>query len=225
MPWQKDPADDVSGDAEVSLSKSTTADADPTIAGKSSAYTEGKGRPTPRRRDAQKKRPGPVSPPPTTRAEARARKKQLKSTLTKAERKQAGADRRVQRLEQRERMMSGDEKYLMPRDKGEVRRYVRNIVDSRRNFAGLFMPFAIFLIFIMFVPSIANLSTLVMLVFVIFLAIDGLILGRLVNKRVAERFPDATDRGFRLGWYALTRAMQLRVMRAPKPQVSPGDKV
>lgn len=122
-------------------------------------------------------------------------------------------------------MMAGDEKFLMPRDKGPVRRYVRDIVDARRNFAGLFMPFAIFLIFVMFIPSIASLSTLIMLIFVVCVAIDGYILGRLVNKRVRERFPDATDTGFRLGWYSLTRAMQLRVMRAPKPQVSPGDKV
>ena len=60
---------------------------------------------------------------------------------------------------------------------------------------------------------------------VLFMAIDGVILGRIVNSRVRERFPDSTDGGFRLGWYAFTRAMQLRMMRAPKPQVSPGDKI
>ena len=43
-------------------------------------------------------------------------------------------------------MMAGDEAYLMPRDKGASRRYTRDIVDARRNFAGLFMPFAILLI-------------------------------------------------------------------------------
>ena len=37
--------------------------------------------------------------------------------------------------------------------------------------------------------------------------------------------PDTTDTGFRLGWYCFTRAMQLRMMRAPRPQVKPGDKV
>ncbi|NMO03371.1 DUF3043 domain-containing protein [Gordonia sp. TBRC 11910] len=225
LPWQKD-ADAASNSSAVSLDKEST-DSDDSASGsaKGSAYTAGKGRPTPKRRDAQNKRPGPVSPPPTTRAEARARRKELKATQTKEQKREANAERRAQRLQQRERMMAGDEKYLMPRDKGPVRKFTRDIVDSRRNFAGLFMPFAIFLILVMFIPSLAGYSTVVMLVFVLFLAIDGVILGRLVNKRVRERYPDSTDTGVKLGWYALTRSMQLRAMRAPKPQVSAGDKV
>lgn len=226
MPWQKGADDAASSTSEVSLDKESTGSSDsPASPPKGSAYTAGKGRPTPKRRDAQNKRTGPLAPPPTTRAEARARRKELKATQTKEQKREANAERRSQRLEQRERMMAGDEKYLMPRDKGPVRRFTRDIVDSRRNFAGLFMPFAIFLILVMFIPSLAGYSTLVMLVFVLFLAIDGYILGRLVNKRVRERYPDSTDTGFKLGWYALTRAMQLRVMRAPKPQVSAGDEV
>ncbi|MFW0791723.1 DUF3043 domain-containing protein [Gordonia sp. CPCC 205333] len=224
LPWQKDADDSASSTSDVSLEKESTTDSEDSTT-KGSAYTAAKGRPTPKRRDAQGKRTGPLAPPPTTRAEARARRKDLKSRQTKEQKREANADRRAQRLEQRERMMAGDEKYLMPRDKGPVKHFVRNIVDSRRNFAGLFMPFAILLILLMFIPSLTPLATPVMLVFVLFMALDGYILGRAVNKRVRERFPDATDSGFRLGWYALTRAMQLRVMRAPKPQVSAGEKV
>ena len=123
-------------------------------------------------------------------------------------------------------MMEGDEAYLMPRDKGPVRRYTRDIVDARRNFAGLFMPFAILLIVLMFmVPQAAALTNLILVAFVVLMAVDGFILGRLVNRRVAERYPDSQDGGFKLGWYAFTRAMQLRKMRAPKPSVSRGDEV
>ena len=39
--------------------------------------------------------------------------------------------------------MAGEEAYLLPRDQGPVRRYVRDIVDSRRNVLGLFMPVAL----------------------------------------------------------------------------------
>lgn len=187
--------------------------------------TEGKGRPTPKRRDAEGRRRGPVAPPPTTRAEARARKKALKSTMSKDERKELSAQRRQVRIEQREKMMSGDEKYLMARDKGPVRRMARDIVDSRRNFAGLFMPFAVFLIVAIMVPQLAVIANFVLLVFVLFMAIDSYILGRMVNKRVRERYPDTQESRFRLGWYSFTRAMQLRMMRAPKPLVKPGDKV
>ena len=45
---------------------------------------------------------------PTTRAEARARKKELKSTMTREEKRAAADDRRERRLKQREGMMAGD---------------------------------------------------------------------------------------------------------------------
>ena len=88
------------------------------------------------------------------------------------------------------------------------------------------MPFAIVLIVLMFlVPQLAAITNLLLLAFVVLMAIDGIILGRIVNRRVAERFPDTADGGFKLGWYSFTRAMQLRKMRAPRPMVSHGDEV
>ncbi|GAB2636541.1 DUF3043 domain-containing protein [Gordonia jinhuaensis] len=223
MPWTKVETDGPA--VQTDDTSETDVDVDDPTSGSSRAYTEGKGRPTPKRRDAERKRRGPVAPAPQTRAEARARRKERRSTMSKQEKRELSNERRNQRADQRERMMAGEEKYLMPRDQGPVRRYVRDLVDSRRNLAGLFIPMAIVLILIMFVPSIAQYATVVMLVFAIFLAIDGVILGRMVNKRVRERFPDSTDGGFKLGWYAFNRAMMLRRMRAPRPQVSPGDAV
>ena len=225
LPWKKDETSEESGESSVTTFVADDAAAEDSAPVKGSKTTPGKGRPTPKRREAEKRR-GPVAPPPTNRSEARARKKELKSTLTKEEKKQLSAERRAKRLEQRERMMEGDEAYLMPRDKGPVRRYTRDMVDSRRNFAGLFMPFAILLIVLMFlVPQAAALTNLILVAFVVLMAVDGVILGRLVNRRVAERYPDSADGGFKLGWYAFTRAMQLRKMRAPKPSVSRGDEV
>ncbi|GAB87205.1 DUF3043 domain-containing protein [Gordonia rubripertincta] len=225
LPWKKDETSEESGESTVTTYAADDAATEDSAPAKGSKTTPGKGRPTPKRREAEKRR-GPVAPPPTTRSEARARKKELKNTLSKDEKKQLAAERRAKRLEQRERMMEGDEAYLMPRDKGPVRRYTRDIVDARRNFAGLFMPFAILLIVLMFmVPQAAGLTNLILVAFVVLMAVDGFILGRLVNRRVAERYPDSQDGGFKLGWYAFTRAMQLRKMRAPKPSVSRGDEV
>lgn len=225
LPWQKD-EDGASTDAAVDIAD-VPADPEPD---KPSAFTEGKGRPTPKRRDAEGRRRGPIAPAPQTRAEARARKKELKkaskaSGLSKEQKKELGDKRRQARVDSRERMMAGEEKYLLPRDQGEVRRYVRNLVDSRRNFAGLFMPFAIVLIVVMFVPALAGWVTIGMLIFAVFCAADSIYLGRMVNKRVLERFPKSTDGGWKLGWYCFTRAMQMRRMRAPRPQVKPGEAV
>jgi len=51
---------------------------------------------------------------------------------------------------------------------------------------------------------------------------DWFILTRRVKREVAKNFPDASTRG--LGMYAWSRSTQLRRLRAPKPNVSPGRK-
>ncbi|MEU2036169.1 DUF3043 domain-containing protein [Nocardia amamiensis] len=191
---------------------------------KAPTATAGKGRPTPKRRDAQGKRRGPVAPAPLTAKEARARRKAVRGS--KEERKAAAADRRAAAQDRRARMLAGEDKYLLPRDRGPVRAFVRDIVDARRNLVGLFMPMALVLILSMFVaPALQTIVTLAMLVMMLFMAIEGVLLGRVVNNRVKERFPDTTDTGYRLGWYAFVRASQIRKMRAPKPRVGPGDAV
>jgi hypothetical protein len=64
-----------------------------------------------------------------------------------------------------------------------------------------------------------------MLVLVLIMVIDGFIVGRKVNRLVDKKFPDNTESGWKLGFYAASRASQLRRMRAPRPQVNRGDKV
>ncbi|WP_237210955.1 DUF3043 domain-containing protein [Rhodococcus ruber] len=188
--------------------------------------SEGKGRPTPKRREAEARRRGPVAPAPLTAKEARARRKAAKQSLSKDERKARAAERRAAAGERRTRMLAGEEKYLLPRDKGPVRAYVRDLVDSRRNLVGLFMPMALILIMTMFLgPVVQQYVTLAMFAMIVLMVIEGIYLGRLVNKKVRARFPDTTEGGFGLGWYAFVRASQIRKLRAPLPRVSPGDAV
>ncbi|MFD4182050.1 DUF3043 domain-containing protein [Rhodococcus sp. NPDC058514] len=190
----------------------------------STSETEGKGRPTPKRREAESKRRGPVAPAPLTAKEARARRKQNQGS--KEERKVASAERRATAADRRARMLAGEDKYLLPRDKGPVRAYVRDLVDSRRHLVGLFMPLALLLIMAMFLsPAIQSIVTLGMLVLMLFMLAEGYIMGRTINRQVRERFPDTEDGGLKLGWYAFVRASQIRKMRAPQPRVSPGDAV
>ncbi|MFE3000401.1 DUF3043 domain-containing protein [Nocardia sp. NPDC059246] len=186
--------------------------------------TLGKGRPTPSRREAEGRRRGPVAPAPKTAKEARARRKALRGT--REDRKASSAERKADANDRRSRMLAGEEQFLLPRDKGPVKKYVRDIVDARRNLLGLFMPLALVLILSMILsPALQAIVTLAMLVMMLFMIIEGVVLGRIVNKRVRERYPDTADSSFSLGWYAFVRASQVRRMRAPKPQVSPGDAV
>jgi hypothetical protein len=196
-------------------------------AAREATTTAPKGRPTPKRSEAARKR-GPVAPAPMTSSEARKRRKELGGPkLSRDERKAEKLTRRADMSERREKMMAGDDAYLLPRDKGPVRRYVRDIVDSRRSVLGLFLPAALALVFVMMSApmQIQRLLSPAMLVLVLIMAVSGLLVGRRVNKMVDEKFPDNVERGWKLGLYAASRASQLRRMRAPRPQVKRGDKI
>jgi hypothetical protein len=191
----------------------------------SARVTAPKGRPTPKRNESTKRR-GPVAPAPATASEARKRRKELRNTMTKEERQAEKLQRRAAMGQRRERMMAGEEAYLLPRDQGPIRRYARDIVDSRRNVLGLFMPSALVLLFVMLVlPRIQVLISPAMLLLMLVMAIDALFLARKVNRAVDAKFPDNAETHFKLGMYAASRASQMRRMRAPRPTVSPGAKV
>ncbi len=186
--------------------------------------TAPKGRPTPKRTNS--KRRGPVAPAPATAAEARKRRKELRSSMTKEERRADKDRRRAALATRRERMMEGDEAYLLPRDKGPVRRYARDVVDSRRNILGFFMPAALGLIFFsMALPQLQYYMSPAMLLIMLIMGIDAILLSRKVNKAVDAKFPDNGETHWKLGVYAAGRATQIRRMRTPRPRVALGDKV
>lgn len=185
--------------------------------------TAPKGRPTPKRTD---KRRGPVAPAPLTTSEARKRRKELRSSMTREERRADKLKKRAELSSRRERMMAGEEAFLLPRDRGPVRRLARDMVDSRRNLLGLFMPAAVVLIFVsLLLPKVQYYFSPVMLVFLVAMLIDAIFLARRVNKAVDEKFPDNTETHFKLGTYAAGRASQMRRLRIPKPQVQIGATV
>ncbi|MEJ2889056.1 DUF3043 domain-containing protein [Actinomycetospora aeridis] len=182
------------------------------------SQTAGKGRPTPSRRDAEGKKRGPVAPAPKTQREAIKRARSLRGT--KDDRRQAAADRR-------KRMMAGDDAVLMPRDRGPARAYARDLVDGRRNLMGLFMPLAvvIFVTVVVPVPAVQTAGSLVCLVMLVMMALEGVMLGRYVVTRVRSKFPDEQVGGLSYGWYAFTRATQIRKLRMPAPRVARGTAV
>lgn len=185
-------------------------------------YTPSKGRATPSRKDSEGKRRGPVAPPPQTTREAMKRSRELRKRNPVSK-----EDRRAASKERRERMMAGDEKYLLPRDQGPVKAYVRDLVDSRRNVLGLFMPLAIlvFLTLLVPVPAFQQYATLITTVFLLGMVVEGFLNGRRIANAVRARFPNETVKGASLGWYAFVRASQIRKLRMPKPRLKPGEKI
>ncbi|MFD9895126.1 DUF3043 domain-containing protein [Amycolatopsis sp. NPDC059027] len=208
-----------SADTPATEAESVEADA-VDVQGK--AYTPGKGKATPKRREAEGKRRGPVAPPPTTMREAMKRNKELRKAnpVSKEERRSAAKERR-------DRMMAGEDKYLLPRDRGPVKAYVRDLVDSRRNLLGLFMPLAILVFVALLVPYPAaqQYVTLLCTAMLLVMAIEGFVNGRKIAKLARERFPKETINGRTVGWYAFVRASQIRKLRVPKPRLKPGDPI
>jgi hypothetical protein len=183
----------------------------------------GKGTPTPRRRDKEPRR-GPVGPPPKTQREALKRAKTTGKSMTKEERKVAAASRR-------ERMMRGDDAAVLPRDRGPVRRFVRDLVDARRYLAGLLLTGLVVSCLLSTVsPAVQVYAMLVMFVALLASIADSVILGRQVSRRVQQKFPKGdptgiSTKGFSLGYYAFNRAMLPRRWRAPRARTRPGEAV
>ncbi|AWH95132.1 DUF3043 domain-containing protein [Dietzia psychralcaliphila] len=202
--------------------------ADPASAG-DARRPAGKGKPTPRRRDQERARglrTGPVTAP-VTRKEAKERRKAVEASMTKDQRKAARAEQRSAREERRQLMMQGDDRYVLSRDRGEVRRFARDWVDTHRRLINFFMPLALFVIVFQLIPNpeLMFYSQNLFLILIVVVVVDGILLGRTVNRVVRERFPDTEDTGFGMGWYAVMRATQPRMLRTPRPRVRPGDSI
>ncbi len=226
MGRKKGQDDDPNGDTVAAAAPDAASSPDTTPHG--SRRTGPKGRPTPKRNEARgTTRKGPVAPAPMTASEARARRKSLAGPkLSREERRADKADSRARMADRRQRMMAGEEAYLLPRDQGPIRRYVRDVVDSRRNVLGLFMPATLFLMFALFaVPQLQLYVSPAMLVLMAVMSIDGLMLGRKVSKLVDAKFPNNTESRWKLGLYAAGRASQMRRLRTPRPQVERGSSV
>ena len=170
---------------------------------------QGKGRPTPTRKEAEA-----------------ARKKVLTIPKdTKAARKAARERERSARAEGRAKMLDGDPKYLLPRDSGPARLAARNYIDSRHNLGELFVP-AAFVVLILSMNQNAVVKGYVtigwFLTLVAFL-LDMIFISLQVNTYIASVVPEGTSlKGCRI--YAVMRSLQLRRFRIPKAVIKKGER-
>lgn len=182
--------------------------------------TDKKGTATPKRRDAQPRRSGPVQAPPMTGKEARARMKERNK------------ERRAQGLKpERRPAAAAAEDRMTARDAGPERALVRNIVDSRRSLGSVFPLFAIAVLVVTFTglqardPQLYNIVSLIWLVFFVAIIAESIWLSRKVMQRIRQDFPKTKERPGSLRFYAIMRSLMFRRGRYPKPIVNVGDKV
>jgi len=166
-----------------------------------------KGRPTPKRSEAQSQR----------------RKAVIASSDRKTAAKQARDARRAEMAKQREALNSGDERHLPPRDKGPVRRFVRDYIDSRYRVAEFFLPISVVILILSMSPRTQSLSLLLWLLLVVPIIVDSVLTRYRLRAELRKRFPDKNTKGAVA--YGLLRTLQVRRMRLPKPQVTRGTKL
>lgn len=173
--------------------------------------TQGKGAPTPSRKEAEAER--------RRRLQDTARGKHKPRG---ADRAAAKADRRVKQAEVRERMRAGDDRFLSARDRGPARRYARDLVDSQRSAGEFFLYLAIAVLVMGLFPALVIASQVLLFALIFGVVGDSIRVHRRVTRRVKDRFGDA-EGTHRIGGYAVMRALTTRRMRLPAPQRKPGD--
>ncbi len=169
-------------------------------------YTPGKGRPTPKRSEAER-RHAPYSAP--------------------RDRKAASADYRTRQKAERSHkynaMQRGEEWALPAKDRGPARALTRDFVDSRRRVSEYYMYALVVLMALVFIktPIVVSLVPLLVIVLILIMLVEGVLIARKARRLAAERYPAENTRG--LGLYAAMRALQIRRLRMPKPRIKPGQ--
>lgn len=166
---------------------------------------------------------GKGAPTPTRRQQEAARKR----PLVPDDRKLAAREARQKSAQARERarlgMAAGEEKYLPARDRGPQKRYVRDYVDARFSVGEFLIPIMFIVILLTFIPDpyVQTYGILGLWAFFIIAVVDSVILGFIVTRKLERKFGAGNVE--RVRWYAAMRALQLRVMRLPKPMVKRGQ--
>ncbi len=167
----------------------------------------GKGRPTPSRKEAE------------AAAKVRAKVPRTRKEMMAAQR----LDKSESNQHIRARMKAGDEKYLLPRDKGPLRRFIRDFVDSRISFIELLIPLLIVTMVLGYSgnQTARGWGNAILMGTVLLVIVDMFSLRRRLRRQLAVRFPDEPTKG--TTYYAVTRALQMKFMRLPKAQVKIGQ--
>jgi hypothetical protein len=186
-------------------------DADSAAVGQSAArsgQTAAKGKPTPKRSEAEKRRRQPYTAPGDRKAAG-----------------QQGRDKdRASRQKKMEAMRRGEDWALPRKDQGPVKALARDVVDSRRGFSEYYLYAIVVLVFLLFVPALrgSQIIDFVILAVLVVLVIEGWWVGRRVTALAQQRYPGQSTRGLKM--YTAMRGTQIRKMRVPTPRVKPGDK-
>jgi hypothetical protein len=177
----------------------------------------GKGRPTPKRSEAERGRYQSIT---GSSSGGRATGSGPGGKLTADDKAKARADR----VRRTEAMRRGEEWALSPRDRGPIKKLARDYVDSHRRPSEYYM-YVLVILLVALLSRNSKLNTYVsplVLVLIAVVVVDAYLLRRSLLRLAAERYPAESTRG--MTTYAVMRGLQIRRFRMPAPRVKPGDK-
>ena len=123
-------------------------------------------------------------------------------------------------------MQTGDERNMPLKDRGPVRRYIRDSVDARWNLGEFFLPVAAVFLVIQFALAKTGFAvdspSWPLYVYIIAAVIDGWLMWRGLKKRLVAKF-GIVQAAPGAAMYAALR-FQIRPSRMPKPQVKHGQR-
>jgi len=176
----------------------------------------GKGRPTPKRSDAERNRYQTITGSTTS---GRGPRTGTKAKLTPEDKARA----RSERARRTEAMRRGEDWALGPRDRGPIRKLARDYVDAHRRPSEYYM-YVLIILLVALLSRNATLNTYVsplVLVLIAVVVVDAYLIRRALHKLAAERYPGESTRG--VTTYAVMRSLQIRRFRMPVPRLKPGD--
>jgi Protein of unknown function (DUF3043) len=179
-----------------------------------------KGRPTPKRSEAERNRYQSITGSTTSGRGP--------GTGTASKGKATPEDKARARSERERRMAAmrrGEEWALGPRDRGPIRKLARDYVDAHRRPSEYYM-YVLVLLLVALLSRNATLNTYVsplVLALIAVVVVDAYLIRRALHRLAAERYPNESTRG--MTTYAVMRALQIRRFRVPAPRLKPGDSV
>ncbi len=170
-------------------------------------------------RDGAKNRPTPKR-----KAQEAANRRPLVVADRKEAKNQDRAKRREAQLLQRQAMATGDDAHLPARDKGPVRRFIRDHVDARWNVGEFMLPVMVVVPALSFVkiPAVFLFVSVGVYALLLAAAVDSWLMWRRLKKHLIAKF-GAAKVGRGLAMYAVMRGFQLRRSRMPRPLVKRGE--
>lgn len=170
--------------------------------------------------------PGKGRATPSRREQQQARRRPLVPTDRKAASRTARSDAATERNRARIGLANGEDRYLPTKDRGPQRRFVRDVIDSRLRLGELLYPvFGVFFVGSFLITGAAQSYLFIGLwTFVVIVVADGLLAARSIRRRLVQKFGGAAVlKG--LNFYVVTRVIQFRSLRMPKPQVKRGTPI